>query len=148
MPLFPGSSVPASVRKLFDPGVHINTTPVLRPAHTSSKVLPGSVSTVATSAPSLNAATLLAASFSGSSTHPVHAADGVALRASTSKTSIDSRPPWFVAYSVYRPVSAGRKLKPCSTACFGSSGPGQPADLVLSARVVDTLKLNRLRAVF
>ena len=148
MPLFPGSSVPASMRKSFDPGVHINTTPVLRPAHTSWKVLPGSMSTVATRAPSLNAATLLAASFSGSSTHPVHVADGVALRASTSKTSMDSRPPWFVAYSVYRPVCAGRRLKPCSTTCFGSGGPGQPANLVLSARAVDTLELNRLRAVF
>src|SRR5882724_10605073 len=75
MPLFPGSSVPASMRKSFDPGVHINTTPVLRPPHTSWKVLPGSMSTVATRAPSLNAATLLAASFSGSSTHPVHVKD-------------------------------------------------------------------------
>ena len=77
MPLFPGSSVPVRVWNFPDCGVHINTTPVLRPAQTSWNVLPGSTRTVATSAPSLNAATLLAASWSGSNRHPVHDADGV-----------------------------------------------------------------------
>jgi hypothetical protein len=55
---------------------------------------------VDTSAPSPNAATLLAASLSGINTQPTQVADGVAPRPSMSNASMDSRPPWFVAYSV------------------------------------------------
>jgi hypothetical protein len=47
-----------------------------------------------------NAATLLAASLSGVNTQPTQVADGVAPRPSMSNASMDSRPPWFVAYSV------------------------------------------------
>src|SRR5262245_6057693 len=146
MPLLPGSSVPLSVRKSFDPGVHINTTPVLRPAHTSWNVLPGRTRTVATSVPSLNAATLLTGSLSGVNTHPIHVATGALPRESTSNTSTDSRPPWLVAYSVYRPVCAGRRLRPWRTATFGSSGPGQLPNFALSARTGDTFVANRFRA--
>ncbi len=98
MPLLADSSVPGSIRNVFSPGVHANTAPVLRCANASSKVLPGMISTVATSDRSLKAATLLAAIPSGMSTQPIHAAAGAAPLASSSKTSIDSRPPWLVAY--------------------------------------------------
>ena len=72
----------------------MKTAPVLRP---SGEVLPGRDTTVATSAPSPNAATLLAASLSGINTQPTQVADGVAPRPSMSNASMDSRPPWFVA---------------------------------------------------
>ena len=72
----------------------MKTAPVLRP---SGEVFPGRETTVATSAPSPNAATLLAASLSGINTQPTQVADGVAPRPSMSNASMDSRPPWFVA---------------------------------------------------
>ena len=61
--------------------------------------MPGRINTVATSVPSVKAATLLAASLSGSSTQPIQVTGGTADRArmSISNTSIDSRPPWLVA---------------------------------------------------
>ena len=78
--------------------------PVFRIAKASSNVLPGRMSTVATSVPSENAATLLAASFGGSSTHPIQVADGIPTAPPdptlSSNTSTDSRPPWLVAYTV------------------------------------------------
>ena len=54
---------------------------------------------MATSVPSVNAATLLAASLSGRGTQPTQVTGGTADRArmSISNTSIDSRPPWLVA---------------------------------------------------
>src|SRR5215475_1983566 len=137
MPLLAESWVPGSCRNDAVPGVQRKTAPVVRPANASSNVLPGMMSTVATSEPSLNEATLLAAILSGMSTHPVQAAAGAGPEASSSKTSIDSRPPWFVAYTVNRPFDPVRRLSPCRTACFGSSGPGQLEYLVLSARTVD-----------
>ena len=101
MPLLAESSVPGSIRNVFSPGFHANTAPVLRCANASSNVLPGMISTVATSERSVNAATLLAAIPSGISTQPIHVADGRAPPpASSSNTSIDSRPPWLVAYTV------------------------------------------------
>jgi hypothetical protein len=45
--------------------------------------------TVATSEPSLNAATLFASMPLGRSTHPTHVAEGAAPDVSISKTSID-----------------------------------------------------------
>ena len=97
MPLFAESSVPGSIRNAAEPGVHMKTAPVLRPANASSNVLPGMMSTVATSAPSVKAATLLAPMPFGMSTHPTQVAAGAAPRVSSSNTSIDSRPPWLVA---------------------------------------------------
>jgi hypothetical protein len=58
------------------------------------------IRTVATSEPSLNAATLLAGIASGIRTQPIQVAAGAAPRVSSSNTSIDSRPPWLVAYTV------------------------------------------------
>jgi hypothetical protein len=71
----------------------MKTAPVFRWANASSNVLPGMMSTVATIDPSLNAATLFAAMLFGINTHPTQTALGVAPRASSSNTSIDSRPP-------------------------------------------------------
>ena len=61
--------------------------------------MPGRMRTVATSVPSVNAATLFAASLSGRGTQPTQVTGGTADRArmSISNTSIDSRPPWLVA---------------------------------------------------
>ena len=97
MPLLADSSVPGSTWNVLSPGFHASTTPVLRCANASSNVLPGRISTVATSEPSVNAATLLSAMLSGVTTQPTHVAVGAAPLVSSSKTSTDSRPPWFVA---------------------------------------------------
>ena len=97
MPLLPAISVPASGRKPVLPGSHISTVPVGRWANSSSNVLPGIISTVATMAPSVNAATLLAASLSGMRTQPIHETVGASSCMAMENTSIDSRPPWLVA---------------------------------------------------
>src|SRR6476660_180799 len=107
------------------------------------------MSTVATSVPSENAATLLAASFGGSSTQPIQAAEAAPPDPTlSSNASTDSRPPWLVAYTVYRPPAAGLSAIPCRTACLGSSAPGQLGKRARSARAVATLGPYSLRTVF
>src|SRR4029077_2926677 len=99
MPLLAASSVPGNWRNAGVPGAQRKTAPVVRPAKASSNVFPGMMSPVATSEPSLNAATLLAAIAFGMRTQPIQVAEGAAPRVSSSNTSIDSRPPWLVAYT-------------------------------------------------
>src|SRR4029453_2705505 len=148
MPLFAESSVPGSMRNEMSPGVHKNTAPVSRPANASSNPFPGSMRAVATNEPSLNAATLLAGMSFGIRTHPIQVAVGTPPPVENSKTSIDSRPPWFVAYTAKRPFDAGVSLTPCRTASFGSSVPGQLAYLVRSGRLLGALAGYKFRTVF
>src|SRR5262245_21978577 len=97
MPLLPGSSAPCTCVKPCLPGDHSYTAPVGRFATESANVLPGISSTVATSEPSANDATLLAASPSGIGTQPFQVRTGFGPVASTSNTSIDSRAPCATA---------------------------------------------------
>ena len=60
IPLPAGRSVAGTMRNAASPGLHAKTAPVLFSANASFIVLPGSVVTVASSDPSLNAATAVA----------------------------------------------------------------------------------------
>src|SRR6185295_15625091 len=123
MPLLLGSSLPLTSSNPGLPGDHSKTAPVFFFATESANVFPGISSTVATSEPSANDATLFAARPSGISTQPCHVTVGALPEASTANTSMDSRAPCVTVYNVERVPPPGRKFRPCvmNVAAFGGA---------------------------
>ena len=97
MPLFADSSVPGSAWNVSSPGVHASTTPVLRLRERILEGLAGKNEHGRDERAVGECSDAVGAMPSGVSTQPTQVAEGAAPLASSSKTSIDSRPPWFVA---------------------------------------------------
>src|SRR5437763_16761560 len=128
-PFAPADSLPGTIFHPV-PVCHSHTSPLFSPAiilPRPAASAPRGKKFVVTNPPSGRPTTEFNPIGSGATAHPIHVNAGGRDRASSSKTSIDSRVPWCTTYNVCTPRDPARKYRPCArnlSFSLVSIGPG------------------------